>query len=53
MINQHTKLLAQARSEEPALTKLNDQDNTHAMPVRAHYGRRAVPWAACTESVLR
>ena len=34
MSNQHTKL-GQARSEEPALAKLNDQDNTHAMPVRA------------------
>ena len=34
MSNQHTKL-GQARSEEPAPTKLNDQDNTHAVPVRA------------------
>ena len=43
MSNQHTKL-SQARSEEPAPTKLNDQHNTHPMPVRAHNGRRAVPW---------
>ena len=42
MSNQHTKL-SQARSEEPAPTKVNDQHNTHAMPVRAHNGRRAVP----------
>ena len=34
--NQHTKL-SQARSEEPAPTKLNDQRNTHAMPVRAQW----------------
>ena len=34
MSNQHTKL-SQARSEEPAPTTLNDQRNTHAMPVRA------------------
>ena len=32
--NQRTKL-GQARSEEPAPTKLNEQDNTHAVPVRA------------------
>ena len=32
--NQHTKL-GQARSEEPAPTKLNEQDNTHSAPVRA------------------
>ena len=32
--NQRTKL-GQARSEEPAPTKLNEQDNTHAAPVRA------------------
>eukprot|EP00964_Phaeocystis_antarctica_P142685 scaffold108008_cov54-Phaeocystis_antarctica.AAC.2 len=37
MSNQHTKL-SQARSEEPAPTKLNDQHNTQAMPVRAHNG---------------
>ena len=43
MSNQHTKL-SQARSEEPAPPKLNDQRNTHPMPVRAHNGRRAVPW---------
>ena len=42
MSNQHTKL-SQARSEEPAPTTLNDQRNTHAMPVRAHNGCRAVP----------
>ena len=42
MSNQHTKL-SQARSEEPATTELNDQRNTHPMPVSAHYGRRAVP----------
>ena len=35
MSNQHTKL-GQARAEEPAPTKLNDQHNTQAMPVRAH-----------------
>ena len=34
MSNQHTKL-GQARSEEPAPTKLNHQDNTHAAPVCA------------------
>ena len=34
MSNQHTKL-GQARSEEPAPTKLNEQDNTHAVPVCA------------------
>ena len=34
MSNQHTKL-GQARTEEPAPTKLADQDNTHAVPVRA------------------
>ena len=33
MSNQHTKLLGQARSEEPAPTEL--QDNTHAAPVCA------------------
>ena len=33
--NQRTKL-GQARSEEPAPTKLNEhEDNTHAVPVRA------------------
>eukprot|EP00964_Phaeocystis_antarctica_P023713 scaffold13249_cov62-Phaeocystis_antarctica.AAC.2 len=43
MSKQHTKL-SQARSEEPAPTKLNDlQRNTHPMPVCAHNGRRAVP----------
>ena len=40
MSKQHTKLLGQARSEEPAPTKLNDQDNTHAVPVRAHHDLR-------------
>ena len=34
MSNQHTKL-DQARSEEPAPTKLNDEHDTHAGPVRA------------------
>ena len=34
MSNQRTKL-GQARSEEPAPTKLNHQDNTHAAPVCA------------------
>ena len=34
MSNQHSKL-GQARSEEPAPTKLNEQDNTHSAPVRA------------------
>ena len=34
MSNQHTKL-GQARSEEPAPTQLNHQDNTHAAPVCA------------------
>ena len=34
MSNQHAKL-GQARSKEPAPTKLNEQDNTHAVPVRA------------------
>ena len=38
MSNKHTKL-SQARSEEPAPPKLNDQHNTHPMPVRAQ-----VPW---------
>ena len=33
MNNQHTKL-SQARSEEPAPTKLDNQHNTQAMPVR-------------------
>ena len=42
MSNQHTKL-SQARSEGPTPIKLNDQHNTHPMPVRAHNGRRAVP----------
>ena len=36
-INQAIKL-GQPRSEEPAPTKLNDQHDTHGMPVRAHYG---------------
>ena len=35
MSNQHLKL-GPARPEEPAPTKLNDQRNTHPMPVRAH-----------------
>ena len=39
MNNQHTKL-SQARSEEPAPTKLN---TTHPVPVRAHNGRAAQP----------
>ena len=43
MSNQHTKL-SQACSEGPAAPKLNDQRNTHPMPVRAHNGRRAAPW---------
>ena len=34
MSNQHTKL-GQARSEESAPTKLNEQDNTHSVPVCA------------------
>ena len=34
MSNQHTKS-GQARSEEPAPTKLNDKHDTHAAPVRA------------------
>ena len=34
MSNQHSKL-GQARSEEPASTKLNDEHDTHAVPVRA------------------
>ena len=34
MSNQHSKL-GQARSEESASTKLNEQDNTHAVPVCA------------------
>ena len=33
MSSQHTKL-GPARPEEPAPTKLDDQHNTHAMPVR-------------------
>ena len=46
MSNQHSKL-GQARSEEPAPTKLNEKDNTHAVPVRALInGPRAVPYAA-------
>ena len=41
--NQDTKL-GQARSEEPAPTKLNDQHDTHGMPVRARtMACRAVP----------
>ena len=35
--SQDTKL-GQPRSEEPTPTKLNDQHDTHGMPVRAHYG---------------
>ena len=35
--NQDTKL-GQARSEEPASTKLNDQHDTHVMPVRSQNG---------------
>ena len=42
-INQDTKL-GQPRSEEPAPTKLNDQHDTHGMPVRARtMACRAVP----------
>eukprot|EP00964_Phaeocystis_antarctica_P115926 scaffold79904_cov70-Phaeocystis_antarctica.AAC.2 len=37
MSNQPTKV-GQARAEEPAPTKLNDQHNTQAMPVRTHNG---------------
>ena len=44
MSNQHTKR-GQARSEEPAPPKLNDQHNTHPMPVRG--GHCAHPlWTA-------
>ena len=42
MSNQHTKL-GEARSEEPAPTKLNEQDNTHAAPVRALWPPRSAP----------
>ena len=34
MMSKHTKL-GQARSEESASTELNEQDNTHAGPVRS------------------
>ena len=41
--NQDIKL-GQTRSEDPAPTKLNDQLDTHGMPVRAHnVACRAVP----------
>ena len=43
MSNQHSKL-GQARSEEPAPTKLNEQDNTHAVPVCAP--QSMAPYAA-------
>ena len=43
MSNQHTKL-GQARSEESAPTKLNEQDNTHAVPVCAP--QSMAPYAA-------
>ena len=36
MSNKHTKP-GQARAEEPAPSKLDDQHNTHAMPVRAQW----------------
>ena len=59
MSNQLSKL-GQARSEEPAPTKLNEQDNTHAAPVRALLApaqslmlRRARPRRARTESHAR
>ena len=65
MSNQHTKL-GPARAEEPALTKLNDQHNTHAMPVRVltmwlprsltgrgvHREPRAVPTVAAPATPL-
>ena len=44
MSTQHTKL-GQPRSEEPTPTKLNDQHDTHGMPVRARTTAcRAVPY---------
>ena len=49
MSNQHTKL-GQVRSEEPAPTKLNEQDNTRAVPVctpaQSPMPRRARPQRA-------
>ena len=49
MGNQQTKL-SQARAEEPAPTRLNDQHVTHAMPVRTRATAAAQsPAAACTE----
>ena len=35
LIKSNDTKLGQARSEEPAPTKLNEQDNTHSAPVRA------------------
>ena len=52
MSNQHTKL-GQARSEESAPTKLNEQDNTHSAPVRALVAPRSPHAAACTENHAR
>ena len=43
MSNQQQTKLSQARADEPAPPKLDDQHNMHAMPVRAHSGCRAVP----------
>ena len=47
MSNKHTKP-GQARAEEPAPTKLNDQHNTHAMPVRTRtmWLQSPRPWRA-------
>ena len=42
MSNQHTKL-GPARTEEPAPTKLDDQHNTQAMPVRTRTTAAAQP----------
>ena len=47
MTNQHTRL-SQARPEEPAPTKLDDQHNTHAMPVRTRTTAAAQPPKAKT-----
>ena len=47
MTNQHTRL-SQARPEEPASTKLDDQHNTQAMPVRTRTTAAAQPPKAKT-----
>ena len=47
MSNQHTKL-SQARAEEPAPTKLDDQHNTQAVPVHTRTTAAAQPPKAKT-----